>query len=218
MAKTQTPRAPRAAPAPVVAATIAATQQTPTPNAGNAVFAAFAALQQHTPLAAPAAPAAPVVLLPAVQAAVQRAQLAPQAANQAQAPASNAQVAAQVAHKVAGLPSGSNGGVYTPGSVGAQIAAACNALAATTPNVRVTASAVLAYMPLVVVRGVQTPLNPQSAGCGVSHWHKASGTLRTKGQATLQATVAKPTALPTPQAVALQAQGFGALAAAGFVL
>ena len=221
MAKAQTPRAAKAAPAPLLAPTIAAAQQAPAPNAGNTVFAAFvAAAQQQAPVApvAPlAAPATPLALLPAVQAAVHAAQLAPQAANQAQAPASSAQVAAQVAHKVAGLPSGANGGAYSPGTVGAQIAAACNALQLASPGTRVTAAAVMAYMPHVVVKGVQTPINAQSASCGVSHWHKAHGTLRTKGQALAAAPVA-PVALPTAHAVALQNQGFSALAAAGFVL
>jgi hypothetical protein len=72
--------------------------------------------------------------------------------------------------------------VYRPASIGAQIAAACNALQALHPNTVPTAAAVLLHMPTVNVNGVVLPLCKASASCGVSHWRKAQGKLRVKGQ------------------------------------
>ena len=140
----------------------------------TALQSAAAATVAPTQQSGKAAPTA------AALAAVKAAQLAASAANQGQAPASPAQAAAQAAHVAAKPKAGSAGGTYKPTSIGAQIAAACDALAVLHPNTVPTAGAVLLHMPTVVVAGVVTPLNKASASCGVSHWRKAQGKLRVK--------------------------------------
>jgi hypothetical protein len=77
--------------------------------------------------------------------------------------------------------------------VGAQIAAACNTLqaAGTLPTAKLVLAALAAG---VYVQGALVALNPTSASCGVSHWRKAQGKLRTKGQAVATTAVATPTA------------------------
>jgi hypothetical protein len=160
-----------------------------------------AALAVH--VAAQAAPVAPVAKgtpTAAAIAAVQAAQIAPVAAMQSQTPATVAQASALVAHKASKPLAGNLGGTYTPGTVGAQIAAACNALVALNgTGYTPTAAAVLAHMPTVWVKGVVVALNAQSASCGVSHWRKGHGALRVKGQPT-RAPVAPVVALVAPVA------------------
>ena len=194
--------------APVAPAPIAAVIAAPQQNVGNAVFTAFVAAQH--------AQAAVVTLNPAVQAAVQAAVVTPVGANQAQAPATGAQAQAIAAHRASGCKAGSAGGTYTPGTIGAQIAAACNALHAA--GSVVSGKAVLAHLPQVWAHGVLVPLAPASASAGTSHWHAANGSLRIKGKGRGAKVAPAPTPVQTPCALALAGQGFNALAAAGFTL
>ena len=203
-----TKKAQSAPVAPQQTAPIAAPQQ----NVGNAVFTAFVAAQQN-----PVQPAPVVTLNPVTVAAVQAAVVTPVGANQAQAPATGAQALAIAAHRASGCKAGSAGGTYTPGTIGAQIAAACNALHAA--GSVVSGKAVLAHMPQVWAHGVLVPLAPASASAGTSHWHAANGSLRIKGKGRGAKVAPAPAPMvQTPCALALQGQGFNALAAAGFTL
>lgn len=60
---------------------------------------------------------------------------------------------------------------YTPGTIGARIWAAADAIQAATPNTPVVATAVYVALPNV---------NHRSINAGLSHWRKFNGTLHVK--------------------------------------
>ena len=179
----------------------------------------FTALAAHVAAQAAAVPA-PLAAQATAAAAVQAAQVAQ--------PATPAHAATHAAYMRA-VQHGQ--GTYKPGSGGAQLWAVAATLVAG-GIAKPTGAQLLAGLPVgtagaLTVGGGSTPCYwrngmlhacpAASAGAVASHFARFCGTLRVKG-ATAVAAVAAPVATTTPQAQALAAAGFSALAAAGFAL